>query len=318
MTAAILGIDSIRELAQAAVNGLINGSSYGLLAVGFALILSVTARFHFAFAFTYAFAACFCAVLQGDHGVPLLPAIVIAIAAATILGALCEPLVYRPLAERAGGSALLPVFVSSLGLAIAGEQVIRLLWGSASRTLTGVSLHTVSVGGVTFTTFDIAAVLISSVLCVGVAVILASTRLGRQIRAARVNPLMSLAIGIDLRRAYAAAFVIGSALGGVAAILEGIKFAVEPDMGIRPVFYALVVAFLAGSASSPLKLLLTGLGVGVVENLAGIWMNTQLSTAVVFALLFAYLSYRSLRLALAERPRRGAGNRARRRLAAAR
>jgi len=98
--------------------------------------------------------------------------------------------------------------------------------------------------------------------------------------------------------------VIGSILGAVAAILQGIKFAVQPDMGIRPVFYALVVAFLAGSASSPIKLLITGLGVGIVENLAGVWMSTQLSTAVVFALLFAYLSYRSLALTIAERPPR--------------
>jgi len=59
-----IGIDSGSEVLQAVVNGVINGSAYGLLAVGFALILSVTGRFHFAYALTYALAAFLAAVLE--------------------------------------------------------------------------------------------------------------------------------------------------------------------------------------------------------------------------------------------------------------
>jgi branched-subunit amino acid ABC-type transport system permease component len=293
-----VGIHSPSEFFQAVVNGLINGSAYGLVAVGFALVLSVTGRFHFAFALSYALAACVTAVLQGDHGVPLLPAAAVGVTAGAVVGILCEVWIYRPLAERAGNGALLPVFVASLGITVAGENAIRLLWGSASRTLSGVSSHSISVGSVTFSTVELGSVVIALALTIAVSLLLDRSSLGRMIKAVRVNPLMSIAIGIDLRRIYLIVFALGSTIGGVAALLQGIRFAVTPDMGIRPVFYGLVVAFLAGSAQSPVRLLVTGAGVGTVESVTGIWLNTNLSTVVVFALLFAYLSHLALRQAL--------------------
>jgi hypothetical protein len=72
-------------------------------------------------------------------------------------------------------------------------------------------------------------------------------------------------------------------------------------MGENAVFYALIVTFLAVSSSSPLRLLAVGVGVGLVERAASLWLSPQLSTGVVFVLLLAFLSHRSLRLALGGR-----------------
>jgi branched-subunit amino acid ABC-type transport system permease component len=299
---AFIGIDSGSEVLQALVNGVINGCAYGLLAVGFALILSVSGRFHFAYALTYALAAFLAAVLERVYGLPFLPAAAAGLAAAAVVGVACDTVVYRPLADRAGSGGMLVVFVASLGIVIAGENALALAWGPGPRNLTGIGARSISVAGATFTTLDVLSVVVSVALSGGLWLALSRSGFGREIKAVRANVRMSTAIGIDVRRIHAAAFVIGSLVGGVAALLYGLKYAASPYMGEDAVFYALIVTFLAVSSSSPLRLLSVGVGVGLVERVAGIWLSPQLSTGVVFVLLLAFLSHRSLRLALGGRP----------------
>jgi branched-subunit amino acid ABC-type transport system permease component len=299
--AAFIGIGSGSEVLQALVNGVVNGCAYGLLAVGFALILSVTGRFHFAYALTYALAAFLAAVLERVYGVSLLPAAVVGLAAAAVAGVACDTVVYRPLSDRAGSGAMLVVFVASLGIVIAGENALALAWGPGPRNLTGIGAHSLSVADATFTTLDVVSVVVSVALSAGLWLLLSRSGFGRQIKAVRANAQMSTAIGIDVRRVHAAVFAIGSLVGGVAALLYGLKYAASPDMGENAVFYALIVTFLAVSSSSPLRLLAVGVGVGLVERVASLWLSPQLSTGVVFVLLLAFLSHRSLRLALGGR-----------------
>jgi branched-subunit amino acid ABC-type transport system permease component len=300
--AAFIGIDSGSEVLQALVNGVINGCAYGLLAVGFALILSVTGRFHFAYALTYALAAFLAAVLERVYGAPFLPAAAAGLAAAAVAGIACDVVVYRPLVDRAGPGAMLAVFVASLGIVIAGENALALAWGPGPRNLTGIGTHSISVAGTTFTTLDVISVVVSVALSAGLWLLLSRSGFGREIKAVRANVQMSTAIGIDARRVYTAVFAIGSLVGGVAALLYALKYAASPDMGENAVFYALIVTFLAVSSSSPLRLLAVGVGVGLVERVASLWLSPQLSTGVVFVLLLAFLSHRSLRLALGGRP----------------
>ena len=302
MVSAFIGIGSGSEVLQALVNGVINGCAYGLLAVGFALILSVTGRFHFAYAITYALAAFLAAVLERVYGLPFLPAAAAGLGAAAVAGVACDTFVYRPLSARAGSGAMLAVFVASLGIVIAGENALALAWGPGSRNLTGIGAHSISVASTTFTTLDVISVVLSVALSGGLWLLLSRSSFGREIKAVRANAQMSTALGIDVHRVHAAVFVLGSLVGGVAALLHGLKYAASPDMGENAVFYALIVTFLAVSSSSPLRLLSVGVGVGLVERVAGIWLSPQLSTGVVFVLLLAFLSHRSLRLALGGRP----------------
>jgi branched-subunit amino acid ABC-type transport system permease component len=84
------------EIAQLIVAGVINGSFYGLLGVGFGLLLGVTGRFHYAFALVFAFAAYIASVLESDAGWPSARAILGGLLAGVILGVAIERWVYRP------------------------------------------------------------------------------------------------------------------------------------------------------------------------------------------------------------------------------
>jgi branched-chain amino acid transport system permease protein len=294
----------LQQIEQLAVDGAINGSFYALLGVGFGLILGVTGRFHYAFALIFTFAAYVTSVMESAAGLPVIVAVIAGLLAAAVLGVAIEHMIYRPLALVSGPLSLLTVFISSLGVTIAGVNLITLAWSAQSRSLKLVPVTPLQIGDVTFTTLDLSLVVSAWILIAALAVILSFTDLGRSIRAVRGNPVLSRMMGTDPGHIYLAVFAIGSVLCGVAGILNGARFAVLPDMGDRPVVFAFVVAFLGGTRRSPFVIGLAGLFIGMVESLSGFFVSPQWTSLVVFSVLFVYLilhplDLRSLRAVLA-------------------
>lgn len=295
---------NLTDFLQLTINGLIQGSAYGLLGVAFGIILGVTGRFHFAFLVTYALSAYAAAQLGESFGLPFWPALVAGAVAGALLGVLMEVLVYRQVAARAGPYALLIIFVASLGMAIAGENLIHLFWiNSASKQISGFNISGITIGSLDFTNLNLAMVVISWLLVIALGLVLSYTSLGRMIRAVRVNPEMSLAVGVNPRRIFVVVFAIGSLLGGVSAVFTAAQTAATPDMGFQPLFYAFVVAFLAGAAAPPAQVALVGLGIGLVQSWSGLFLSTQWASLVVFVILFVYVALRPVQLrTLVRRP----------------
>ena len=285
------------QFIQLTVNGLINGSAYAILGVGFALILGVTGRFHFAYAFTYTLSGYLTAVAASAWGLPVLPAMLVGLIAGIVAGVLIETVVYRPLAVKAGANSLLVIFVASLGITIAGQSAITLIWGlsAQARTLEAFTVKTWHVGSINFTNLDVIAVVVIWLTILALTAYLRFSSSGRQIKAVRANPEMAQAVGIDSRAIYRLVFGIGSLVAGIAAILYTLKYAAVPEMGQRPIFYALVVAFLGGTGRAPWKVGLTGLGLGLIESWSGNWVSAQWSSTIVFAVLLIYLTWQSLK-----------------------
>lgn len=287
---------SLNELAQLTVAGLINGSVYALLGVSFALILGVTGRFHYAYALVYTLAAYTTSLLESPVGASWPLAWMAGMAAAIVAGVAVEIIVYRPLARASGVLSLLTIFIASLGVTIAGVNLLTLLASAQSRAIEGFAVKPISIGSVTFTSLDVTMAVTFWLLIVLLAVLLRYTALGRAIKAARGNPDLARIVGIDPRRVYVSVFALGSLLCGVTAIFSGMRFAVVSDMGNRPVMFAFVVAFLGGTQRSPLVVGVAGLLIGLAESLSGLWVSSQWSSLVVFTVLFLYLALRPLDL----------------------
>jgi len=288
----------LETVSQLTANGMISGAFYGLLGVGFALILGVTGRFHFAYSIYYTLSAYFMFTFWDRVGLPVWPAVLLGILAATALGVGTEQVIYRPMAVRAGATALLAIFVASLGLTIAGSNLVQLLWGSENQILEGPQQDVINWGDVAFLNFDLWSVLSSFALVLILSAVMRWTDLGRQIKATRVNPELAEIIGISAHRIYLIVFAIGTFLSGVAAFWFSLKFSIDPAMGLRPVIFAFVVAFLAGTASSPLRVFLTGIAIALIEQYASIWLSTRWTQTAVFVVLLVYL------VVLAFEPRR--------------
>ena len=293
---------SITGFIQYLVDGFINGSAYGLVGLSFGLIVAVTGRFHFAWAASYAIAGFFAAWLANQKGFAPVPAVVVAIAGAVLFSCLLELLLYRPIGKRLGPQALLAIFVASFGVTIATGNLISLVVGTANGadTLTWISTRSLHIGKITFTVLDV--VWVVSVWALGIATwaLLRYTPLGRRIRAVQVNEDMSESVGINPGRTYIVVFAIASLLGGWAAVLTSMKYAATPTMGLTPVFYAFVVAFAAGLGRSPLRIMVVGTLLGVIEGASAQVLNVNWQQVVVFAILLGYLVVKA---AYAWRPR---------------
>jgi branched-subunit amino acid ABC-type transport system permease component len=294
---------------QLSASGLVTGSGYALLGAGFALLYGVTRRFHFAYGLSYTIAAYAAAQAGSYWGATFWVAVLLGCLAAVVSGVLTERWLYRPLAARAPRDALLTVFVASLGLGIVGQNIIRLIWlDNPTQQITGAPIQAVQIGSVYLTVLNLQQVAVSWAIILGFALLLTFTRVGRQVRAVRVNPEMSLAVGIDPGRIALLVFALGSAAVGVAGVFAGAQTAVTPEMGFRPALFAFVVAFLAGPERSPLLVGLTGVLLGLVESLSGLWLSAQWSTLVVFGIVVVFAALRPLqgRVAL-RRAARAAG-----------
>ena len=278
---------------QLTVAGVVAGSAYALIGVAFGLILSVTGRFHFAFTFTYTISAYLASEVGESYGLPFWLSLVVGALVGAVFGVLIERFAYRQLAEKSGAYALLVIFVASLGIAITGRNLIALVWiDSASKQITGFTNAGYDVGPITLTKLGIVQVVVAWLLVLLLGAVLSYTGLGRVVRAVRVNPDMALVVGVDPKTVYLAVFAISSFMGGVAAVLNATQTAAQPDMGFTPLFYAFVVAFLAGLGSHPVRVGLVGLGIGLVENWSALFMSSRWTSLVVFGILFVYVAAR--------------------------
>lgn len=288
-------IASFSNTLQYGVDGFINGAGYGLIGLSFGLIVAVTQRFHFAWAVAFAITGYFAAYLINHNGFAPLVAALIGLGGAALFSVFLELAVYKPVAKRSGPNAMLAVFVASFGATIAGQSLIQLLVQTriSSEPLNWVSIESHEIGGITYTTLDLVAVIVFWACAVLTWALLRYTPLGRQIQAVKVNPTMARAVGIRTEWVYVIVFILGSVLGGVAALFFAMKNAGTPSMGIGPVFYAFVVAFLAGLGRSPLWIMLVGTSLGIVEGFSAKLFSPQWQTVVVFGILLILLVFKA-------------------------
>lgn len=272
---------------QLLVNGVVTGSSYALLGVSFSVIFATTRIFHFAHALVYAAAAYILVVLGRDAGLPYWVAALGAIAFAVALGVAISQGVYRPM--RMARGTMLGIFLASLGLTIAGPNVIQIIFGPDAQVYQPFQLQSLSLGGsTTITTAEIVTVGVSWACIAATLLFLGRTRYGIATTALRNSEEMSSAVGISPDRIHLLVFALGSALVAVPALLFMLNGSGEPNMGLSPVLTGFIAVFLGGIYRTG-GAALGGFLIGVITLLSGLWLPQNSETAVVFGILFVLL-----------------------------
>lgn len=281
---------------QLLIVGISNGAFYAVVGASFALIITVTGRFHFALAATFAVSAFVAAILTSDgynFWLGLLAAGVIG----GLLGMLIEFGLYSRLVSVGGGGgfALLTIVVAALGLVTITSNLILLYWMPLEipRTISDFSTSSWGSGTIRFTAVDVALVGCAALLILGLDFLLRFGKLGRNIRATSVNPSLAEVVGINSRAVYVVVFGIGSFMAGIVAVFYGVQTEVTQDMGLAPILYALLVAFLAGDGTRPLRVAAVGLGLGIFEAETNLFISAQYTQLVIYLVLFLYASSRS-------------------------
>jgi branched-chain amino acid transport system permease protein len=274
---------------QLFVDGVITGSFYALLGLSWNVIYATTRVFHFAHGLVFVAAAYAAVVLVGDRGVPLWLACCVGVAVGAAVGGVIELVLYRSI-RRAGGSGL-TLFLASMGLFIAGTNLIQLMFGPQNRSLGEVPDRQFAFGSVAFSGLDVGIVVVAWTALAGILLWERRTRWGMALSAVRINPDMATSVGISVQRMYVLAFAVGSALVSIGALYFTAKHVAQPTMGQAPIIAGLIAMFLGGIGSTS-GAALGGLVLGLSQSMGGLWLPGEYQTVVSFAILFLILLVR--------------------------
>jgi branched-chain amino acid transport system permease protein len=272
-----------------AVNGLVLGSIYALLAAGLALVFGVAGLVNFAHGSVYmagSYAAWAAIVLLGW---PLWAALLAASAFGALLGLALERLAVRPFARSGPAASLLATIGAGMVLDSLAEIVFTPTPKSFTRTL---SPGRYSIGPVFIGDLDllIAAVCLASAF--GLFLLLKFSRFGRSLRAVAQDPETAQAMGVRPARANAAAFALASALGALAGGLVGLYYNfVAPSVGFQAAIKGFTACVLGGLGSVPAAMT-GGLLLGLGESLGVAAFGASARGLVAYAILLAVLFLR--------------------------
>jgi branched-chain amino acid transport system permease protein len=232
---------------QLLLNGVILGSEYALLGIGWAIIFNTTATFHFAHGIIYtagAYGAIFCA---DTLKLPLPLSIAGGVLAAVLLAMAIDQWAYQPMRRKQATS--MTILITSLGILIVVENLIPIGFGTQSLRLEGIATAPFSVGPFFLTNIHVWKICVTWTLFWSLLAFLRFTRPGKALRAVGSNPEMAQIVGFNLRRMYLLAFVLGSVLAAAGAILETADTGASPHMGTVAVLIASMAVFLGGMGS---------------------------------------------------------------------
>lgn len=279
------------ELAwQLIINGLIVGSGLALVAYGFGMMFWITRTFHFAHGAVYAFSGYFAYVTYKLLNFPLPLAILLTIAGSAILGVLIEITFYRPL--RRVQAATLTFLITSVGLLIAGENLLSLIFGVEHYNLTtGIVRPGWNFAGAYITPVQAAMVITALALFTLLQAFFHKTGQGRLMRAVADNPDMARIVGINIDRTYVITAAIGSALAAPAGLLISLDRGVTPDMGL-PMILLASIAVIVGGVSSMAGSALGAYLIGLAMSLGILRLPSEWQDGIAFGILLIFIIFR--------------------------
>lgn len=282
---------------QIIINGLLAGSLYSLIALGFSLIYSGTRIFHIAHGAIYTAAVYlfltgiyFINTMNGmTDGFALITAIIFALLCICLLSSFFEVIVYRPLLIKKAPPLI--YFISSLGIYIITVNVIALIFGNETKILNTAIEPSITFGGAIVTRIQLIQLVVSFLLVLGVFSILHKTSLGRNIRALSDNPVLLNVLGVNIRHIRLIIFILGSLLAASSSLLKAFDVGVDPHVGLSAVLTA-AVAIIVGGIGKHHGAVFAALLIGLTQNIVIWYASAQWQDAVTFAILILVLLVR--------------------------
>lgn len=274
---------------QQLVNGLILGSVYALLALGYTMVYGIIKLINFAHGDIYMMGAFMGYFLINSLHLNFFLALILAMIGTAALGVLVEFLAYRPLRNSTRIAAL----ITAIGVSFFLEYVMVYFVGANTRSFPQV-IETVryNFGPISLTNIQLMILVISLILMVLLQVIVQKTKMGKAMRAVSVDSDAAQLMGINVNRTISFTFALGSALAGAAGVLIALYYnSLEPLMGMTPGLKSFVAAVLGGIGIIP-GAALGGFVIGLLETFATALGMSDFRDAIVYGILILILLVR--------------------------
>ena len=276
-------------LADRAVAGLSFGLLLALSAVGLSLIFGTTGLTNFAHGEMVTIGAVLTFVLAGA-GVPLWLALILAVAGGALLGYTQDAVIWKPLRRR--GTALVPMMIVSIGLAVALRYTILFFFGGGIQQLPDSQTATLDFGPFSVTENNLRSLAVSLVVILIVAFLLLRTRIGKATRAVADNAALAAASGIDVDRVIRIVWVVGGALAALGGILwayyrPGVSF----NMG-QQILLMIFAGVTLGGLGTVFGALIGSIVVGLFVEISTLWLEADLKYVGALVIMILVLLIR--------------------------
>jgi len=291
-------------LLQQLVNGLILGSLYALVALGYTMVYGILELINFAHGEIVMLGAMVSVTVLGllvAAGVPVPLALALALAAAVLVcvatGVLVERVAYRPLRN----APRLAPLITAIGVSIVLQNLAMIIWGRQYLSFPPVlAPHVYEWHGATVSNVQLLIVAVAALTMGALLLLVQRTRLGRAMRATAQHREVAGLMGVDVNRVIAATFAVGSALAAVAGLLITAYYGIAHyNMGFLLGLKAFSAAVLGGIGNIPGALLgglllgvIESLGAGYIGDLTGGFLGSHYQDIFAFFILILVLVFR--------------------------
>ncbi|HTE79929.1 MAG TPA: branched-chain amino acid ABC transporter permease [Reyranella sp.] len=276
------------NLAQQLINGLVLGSGYALIAIGWTVLLGAARLVNFAHGQLYMLAAFIDWAAMTRLGVDYFVAVPIAVLALGLLGVLLQGMMLRLVMQQ----NLTSLMIDTLGFGYVFQGgAARIFGGDPERFISPLQNANIRFGEIWFTWQDVLTLVCTLLLFGALWLVLNRTRLGALVRSVAEDPKLAQLFGIDAARVYIGVFVFECAAVALGAGLVAPRSPILASMGFDEVILTFVVVVLGGIGSVGGSLL-AGLGLGMFTALFGALVSPAYTTAAAFLVLLVVLAAR--------------------------
>jgi branched-chain amino acid transport system permease protein len=271
---------------QFLLGGLVVGSIYGLIGVGFTCIFNVTGIVNFAqgdFAMIGAMSAI--ALIAG--GVPMPVALLLAIVLTCLVAAVIERTAIRPVR----GDVMRGIVVT-IGIGVVLQGIAAILWGTDAQPMPAFSGEKpLRIFGATIVPQSLWVIGTAAALMIVLDLFFRRTYLGQMFRACAMNPFAAQIVGMRTDTMSLIGFIMSGALGAIAGIIVAPIALTQYDSGLSLGIKGFV-ACIVGGFGNPIGAAMGGLMLGVIEAFAAGYVSSGYKNAIAFVLLLAFLLFR--------------------------
>ena len=291
---------------QQVLNGLVLGSVYALVALGYTMVYGILQLINFAHGEVLMVGAMTAVTVvnllqKSAPGIPgpilLIIGIGCAIPVCIALSLVIERVAYRPLRN----APRLAPLITAIGASIVIQTLAMMIWKPNPIVFPDLlSTEPIELGGALLAPKQALILVVSAVMMGGLLLLVYRTRLGRAMRATAENPRIAALMGVDANRVIALTFAIGAALAAVAGVLVAMNYNIAQfAMGFMPGLKAFTAAVLggignlAGAVVGGLLLgIIESLGAGYIGDLTGGFLGSHYQDIFAFVVLIAVLLLR--------------------------
>jgi branched-chain amino acid transport system permease protein len=302
---------------QQILNGLVLGSVYAIIALGYTMVYGILGIINFAHGDVLMVGAMVALSAIGvmQNHVPGLPgpimltiALVVAAVVCALVGYTIEKVAYRPLRK----APRLAPLITAIGVSILLQTIAMMIWGrnplAFPQLLPTDPINVIAADetrpGAVISMTEIVIIVVAFLVMGGLLLLVHKTKLGRAMRAIAENPGVASLMGVNPNFVISATFMIGSALAALAGVMIASEYGnAHFYMGFIPGLKAFTAAVLGGIGNVP-GAVLGGLLIGFVESLSGQFIGNAWSDVVIFSILIFVLVFRPNGLIGMQRPQR--------------